>query len=133
MQVTLTSQSANAACQVFAEWAPNDGPLAQGHACPAEGATISPVFIMPATGTPVPKQEAIWVAIIKAFSSYVYGVDAAGTPNSPMPVADLDIMPGKLVVKQVDGRPRLVYAILEVGRKPGSSVTAADAGCLPWV
>ncbi len=75
--------------------------------CPAERPAVKAVQ---GSGT---KLEAVRRAVIKAFASYVYGLDAYDQYINEIPIPDLDFFPGKLIIKRVDAM-NLVYAITEV-------------------
>jgi hypothetical protein len=64
------------------------------------------------------KLEAVRRAAIKAFASYVYGLDAYDQYINEIPIPDLDFFPGKLIIKRVDAM-NLVYAITEVSCPAG--------------
>ena len=84
--------------------------------CPAERPAVKAAQ---GSGT---KLEAVRRAVIKAFASYVYGLDAYDQYINEIPLPDLDFFPGKLIVKRVDAM-NLVYAITEVSCPAGGRVS----------
>ena len=81
--------------------------------CPTQRPAVAAVQ---GSGT---KLEAVRRAVIKAFASYVYGLDAYAQYINEIPIPDLDFFPGKLIIKRVDAM-NLVYAITEVSCAPGA-------------
>jgi hypothetical protein len=128
VQVKLTAIQSHGSF-VPAMWSastdPTVMPITNYVECPTESAVIMPVQ---GTGD---KLEAVRRAVIKAFASYVYGVDDYGEYKYELEVPDLDFFPGKLIVKRIDAL-NLIYAITKVCAASGPCGAGLAAAVSAW-